>query len=138
VRSAAFVTGGLIPTSRRGSELNAYLHLADWLPTFCALAGVDPADKKAMAAGLPPIDGVDVMPQILGLNVSNAHDEIPLSSNALLDTVTGCVSFSLTLSLTSSLSFYVALSHFFDLFLALSPFLSCLHTPFIFYFFGSR
>jgi arylsulfatase I/J len=88
-RAASFAAGGLIPASRRGKVLDLYLHVADWLPTFCGLAGVDSADSKGDAAGLPPVDGVDVWPQISGGNTSEAHLELPLSSLALLDTVTG-------------------------------------------------
>eukprot|EP00933_Yihiella_yeosuensis_P018484 TRINITY_DN15154_c0_g1_i1.p1 TRINITY_DN15154_c0_g1~~TRINITY_DN15154_c0_g1_i1.p1 ORF type:complete len:236 (-),score=55.05 TRINITY_DN15154_c0_g1_i1:311-925(-) len=40
--------------------------MADWYTTFCALAGVDPSDDRAKAAGLPPVDGIDQSELILG------------------------------------------------------------------------
>ena len=33
-----------------------------WYATYCALAGVDPTDHKAAAAGLPPIDRSATLP----------------------------------------------------------------------------
>lgn len=88
-RAASFASGGLIPVARRGTTLNAYIHVADWLPTFCHLAGVDSTDTRAAAAGLPALDGVNIWPQVSGANLSDAHTELPLSSQALLDTQTG-------------------------------------------------
>lgn len=89
VRAAAFISGGLIPPSRQGSKLLLSIHVADWLPTFCRLAGLDSADRKAFAAGLPPVDGVDVWPQIVGTNTTEPHVEIVLSQTSILDVATG-------------------------------------------------
>ena len=63
--------------------------------TFCEIAGVDPTDTAAAAAGLPPIDSISAAP-LLGLvdgstgkgsrwKQAAARTEIHLSSMALLD-----------------------------------------------------
>ena len=40
IRVNAFVSGGFLPKERRGKTESGALHIADWLQTFCALAGV--------------------------------------------------------------------------------------------------
>ena len=79
VRVNAFVSGGFVPTSMRGKKLDGYVALADWYATFCALAGVDPADEKAQAAKLPPVDGLNMWPMLSGQNMTSPRTEIPLS-----------------------------------------------------------
>jgi len=59
IRVNALASGGVIPSSKRGTKLDDYIHMADWYATFCAIAGVDVHDQKAQAAGLPPVDGID-------------------------------------------------------------------------------
>ena len=88
-RVAAFVSGGFLPETRRGAVLrDVATHVADWYATFCAFAGVRPADEVAAAAGLPPVDGEDIWPTILGAGTpSRAY--LPLSDDALLETSTG-------------------------------------------------
>jgi hypothetical protein len=44
--------------------------------TYATMAGVDPADKIGEAAGVPPIDGFDVLPLVLGLNATSPRTEI--------------------------------------------------------------
>jgi len=46
------------PWSLFSSHINSSITAWDWYSTFCALAGVDPTDEKAKAAGLPPIDSI--------------------------------------------------------------------------------
>ena len=63
VRAPAFVNGGILPASVRGTQLggeHSYIHLADFFATFCALAGVSAVDEKAAAHHLPPIDSLDM------------------------------------------------------------------------------
>ena len=60
VRVSAFASGGLIPESKRGKVSDGIISVADVYSTLCALAGVDPFDKKGEAAGLPPVDGLDL------------------------------------------------------------------------------
>ena len=71
VRVPAFVTGGLLPAASRGTELSGFVSSEDWYPTFCALAGVEAADSRAAAAGLPGVDGFNLWPMLSGANASN-------------------------------------------------------------------
>jgi hypothetical protein len=64
IRLNAFVSGGFLPSSVLGTKSEGFCHIADWYATFCALAGVDATDARAAAAGLPPIDSLDVGPMI--------------------------------------------------------------------------
>jgi arylsulfatase I/J len=50
----------------------------DWYATFCALAGVDPEDARAAAAGLPPIDSLDLWPLLSGQNATSPRQEVVL------------------------------------------------------------
>ena len=61
-RVPAFVAGGLLPAASRGAVLSGFTASEDWYATFCALAGVEAADARAAAAGLPPPDGHDLWP----------------------------------------------------------------------------
>lgn len=60
IRVAAFISGGLVPEQLRGTTNNGIVHIADWYSTLAALAGEDPTDHRAAAAGLPPIDSIDM------------------------------------------------------------------------------
>ena len=55
-RAVAFIGGGFVPTTLRGSTNHAYMHVCDWYATLCRLAQVDAADSHP---GIPPIDSVD-------------------------------------------------------------------------------
>lgn len=66
IRMAAFASGGYLPPAVRGTVNEGIFHIADWYATFAALAGVDPTDEKAAAAGLPPIDSVNQWPYLSG------------------------------------------------------------------------
>ena len=84
VRVPSFAVGGLLPMAVRGKALrgpSAYIHIADWAPTFLALAGVASpfADARAAKAGLPPIDGLDVWPLLSGANLTSPRTHVPLS-----------------------------------------------------------
>ena len=73
VRVNAFAAGGLIPAAMRGNRSAAFCAIEDWYTTFCALAGVDPADERAAAAGLPPVDGLDLWPVLSGASASSGR-----------------------------------------------------------------
>ena len=81
IRLNAFVSGGFIPQHMRGSSVEAFMHLCDWYTTFCALAGADPYDHQAADAGLPPVDGLDMSPVIMGVNTSSPRHEIVIGSS---------------------------------------------------------
>lgn len=78
VRVNALVSGGYLPSSRFGTVIEGFSGVEDYYSTFCALAGVDPFDKQAEAAGLPPVDSVDIWPLITGQNLTSPHEEIVL------------------------------------------------------------
>jgi hypothetical protein len=78
VRVAAFSSGGAVAAAARGSKVEGLMSVADIYSSFCALAGVDPTDELGNAKGLPPIDGLDVSPMLLGTGVS-PRMEVPLA-----------------------------------------------------------
>ena len=82
-RVATAVSGGLVPAARRNATWTGVSHFADWYATFCALAGVDPTDTRAAAAGLPPVDGVDLRAAIMqGAASPRAGKPLFLASHA--------------------------------------------------------
>ena len=84
IRVNAFVTGGYLPENMRGQKTEGYIHIADWYATFCALAGVDPTDKRAEKAKLPPIDSMNMWPFVSGQNSTSPRTDIPASKNTLI------------------------------------------------------
>lgn len=78
VRSLAFVNGGALPDAMRGKTVEGFIHIADWYPTFCKMAGVDASDS---GPGKFPVDGLDVWPIISGENDTTLHEEIVLGYN---------------------------------------------------------
>ena len=78
VRSLAFANGGALPDSMRGKTSEGFIHIADWYPTFCKMAGVDPSDS---GPGKFPVDGFDIWPIISGENATTQHEEIVLGYN---------------------------------------------------------
>ena len=76
IRTNAFVSGGYIPSSRRGITLNKSLFaIEDWYATFLGRAGIkDPSDKKATDAGLPDIDSIDQWDVLNGTVLENLQE----------------------------------------------------------------
>merc|ERR1711920_102256 len=62
IRVNAFASGGFIPASERGIQVDKSIHIADWYATFCHLAGVDATDERAKMAGLPGVDSINQWP----------------------------------------------------------------------------
>jgi len=83
VRVASFAAGGVIPEARRGTTEQGLIHVCDWHATFCALAGVDPTDKKTEASKLPAIDSISVWPVVSSGAVS-PRTVIPLSTDSII------------------------------------------------------
>ncbi len=81
IRVNGFVSGGFIPPALRGTTYEGWIHLSDWYTTFCALAGVDPYDYRAEAAGLPPVDGLDFSGVLNGTNMTSPRTEIIIGSS---------------------------------------------------------
>jgi len=89
-RVAAFVSGGIVPESLRGTDSNLNTHVVDWYPTFSSLAGADPTDDPPVAPepadvneprkniygdkSYPPVDGVDVWPLLMEPGKHSALD----------------------------------------------------------------
>ncbi|KAJ8612920.1 hypothetical protein CTAYLR_006190 [Chrysophaeum taylorii] len=66
IRLAALVSGGLIPPANRKRSVDALLAINDIYATICAIANVSKVDEKAARLGLPPVDGQDFWPLVLG------------------------------------------------------------------------
>ena len=81
IRAAAFVSGGALPPARRGAVERARVSVEDWYATFCALAGVDPRDARGDAAGLPPVDGVNLWPLLSGANATPPRAEVVIGAD---------------------------------------------------------
>ena len=58
IRVNAFISGGFIPPAARGTVQSGLTAGWDWYATLAGLAGADPTDHRAAAAGLPPIDSI--------------------------------------------------------------------------------
>ena len=87
VRVSAMWGGGYLPPAARGTTSHGLVHIADYYMTLCLLAGLPAAecarDDLAAAAGLPPIDSLDVWPLVVegGAPVRN---EVPVGPDVLL------------------------------------------------------
>lgn len=84
IRVNAFVTGGAIPAAARNASLDALITAWDWYATFAALAGADPTDNAAAAAGLPPIDSLNMWPLLSGENASAPRTEVVIGETGAL------------------------------------------------------
>eukprot|EP01084_Bolivina_argentea_P128351 226885_1 len=81
VNVVAMISGGYLPQNRRGKELNGTIHIADIYATLCNIVGIDPTDSRAKAAGLPPIDSINMWPYILNTTDGpSPRTEVYLSS----------------------------------------------------------
>eukprot|EP01062_Namystynia_karyoxenos_P043778 TRINITY_DN3205_c0_g1_i1.p1 TRINITY_DN3205_c0_g1~~TRINITY_DN3205_c0_g1_i1.p1 ORF type:complete len:545 (+),score=180.56 TRINITY_DN3205_c0_g1_i1:90-1637(+) len=85
-RAAAFISGGFVPAPLRGTTSgNKLVHVTDWYPTFCRLAGVDPADDVVLGGKVRPIDGVDVWPLLTGSNLTQPRPATPTTEVSIID-----------------------------------------------------
>mmetsp|Transcript_22344 Transcript_22344/g.51800 ORF Transcript_22344/g.51800 Transcript_22344/m.51800 type:complete len:569 (+) Transcript_22344:28-1734(+) len=83
IRVNALVSGGLVPEVRRGSRLEGFATAWDWYATYAALAGVDPFDHRAAAAGLPQHDSLNLWPWLAGAADSPRKEVIVGETSAL-------------------------------------------------------
>lgn len=60
IRVPALLAGGALPAHATGTTSQSLVTAWDWYATYAALAAVDPTDEAAAAAGLPPIDSINV------------------------------------------------------------------------------
>lgn len=84
VRVNAFVSGGFIPAGVRGTESDHYMHIADWYATLCHVVGVDVADSKAEAFGLPPVDSINQWGVLSGASNQSVRTDVYLSAAAYI------------------------------------------------------
>ena len=82
VRVNAFAAGGLLPPAARGRVLEGLAAVEDLYVTFLRLAGLDPADARGGAAGLPPVEGLDLWPWLSGANATSPRTEVVLGACA--------------------------------------------------------
>ena len=80
VRVPAFISGGLVPPSERGTTKGGLLHVADWYSTFLGIAGVpDPANDPA--PGFAPVDSLDLWPWLSGAAPASPRTTLALDHN---------------------------------------------------------
>jgi arylsulfatase B len=91
VRVNAFVAGGWLPPPMHGRKLSGLGAVWDWYGTFAALGGVDPTDARAAAAGLPPIDSVNLWPYISCQAASSGRSQLGLGSSSCVKTWAECI-----------------------------------------------
>eukprot|EP00930_Biecheleria_cincta_P022706 TRINITY_DN16545_c2_g3_i1.p1 TRINITY_DN16545_c2_g3~~TRINITY_DN16545_c2_g3_i1.p1 ORF type:complete len:556 (+),score=69.19 TRINITY_DN16545_c2_g3_i1:124-1668(+) len=101
MRVAAFVSGGFVPESVRGTRYGGILHIVDWYPTFASLAGVDGSDDPPVpplpvvvsqpdrdiyqgGKSFPPVDGRYVWDNIIGKSQEVVHNSLWLSDEVLV------------------------------------------------------
>ena len=97
IRVNAFVSGGFLAPSVRGTRYSGLVALWDWYGTLCALAGVDPYDARAAAAGLPAVDSHDLSRVLVGTNLTSPRTELPLGTDPRASDLAGappCASFA--------------------------------------------
>lgn len=73
-----------LPQAVRGTVSSEMIHIADWYGTFSALAGVDPSDAWAAASGLPPVDSLNMVPLLTGVNTTSPRDTILVNKNLIV------------------------------------------------------
>jgi len=83
IRVNAFVSGGMLPESVRGTRSEALTAAWDWYATLAGLAGVSPTDERAAAAGLPPVDSHDLWPLLAGFNATSPRQELAIGTDGL-------------------------------------------------------
>eukprot|EP00602_Paraphysomonas_sp_CaronLab_P009079 CAMPEP_0185026322 /NCGR_PEP_ID=MMETSP1103-20130426/10261_1 /TAXON_ID=36769 /ORGANISM="Paraphysomonas bandaiensis, Strain Caron Lab Isolate" /LENGTH=435 /DNA_ID=CAMNT_0027559857 /DNA_START=483 /DNA_END=1790 /DNA_ORIENTATION=+ len=84
IRVNGFITGGYLPTERRGQRVEAIMSVADWYATYAHLAGLqeeDWEDTRAAAAGLPPIDSHNCWPVLMGVP-GECREELPIGDTS--------------------------------------------------------
>ena len=53
VRGSAFVYSEMLPADVRNTTYSGFMHISDWYPTICTLAGVNPNDTGAKLCPFP-------------------------------------------------------------------------------------
>ena len=91
MRVAAFISGGFVPPTLQGTaNSHTFMHVADWYPTVCGLAGADPTDDVKGSDGVVRgIDGKDQWAQLTQGSMVQPHDYIPLTIFTIIQPSTG-------------------------------------------------
>ena len=91
MRVAAFISGGFVPPALRGTtNSHTFMHVADWYPTLCGLAGADPTDDvKGLDGVVRGIDGKDQWAQLTQGSMVQPHDYLPLEFDTIIQPSTG-------------------------------------------------
>ena len=87
IRVAAFVSGGYLPPTARGTTCSGMISVADWYGTLARLAGdANPIDEKAAKAWppLPPIDSLDVWPLLIGQSTVSPRTVLPVDDVTII------------------------------------------------------
>ena len=89
-RVTAFLSGGYLPEHVRGTKTNSLVHVADWWPTMCTLAGIEDCTDKALFAKdggqtVHDIDGVNVWPMLMRTNLTQPRVLTPTTEVSLID-----------------------------------------------------
>lgn len=88
-RSTAFVSGGVVPASLRGSTSGTSLiHVADWYATFCRQAGVDPKDSAYVNGAYRDINSVDIWPMLTKVNATQPRLVTPTTEASIIKAAT--------------------------------------------------
>ena len=74
------MSGGALPGAMRGKKLEGLTCVWDIYATFAHLAGADPTDHSAAAAGLPPIDSINLWPYLSGQSAISPRSIVPIGS----------------------------------------------------------
>lgn len=83
IRVPAFMSGGFLPSSVRGTQSQEMIHIADWYRTFGeGIAGVDVTDQSAADSGLPPVDSLNMWPLLSGHSSVNPRSDAGYIANA--------------------------------------------------------
>jgi arylsulfatase I/J len=85
IRTNAFVSGGAIPESRRGSKETALVTGWDFYATHLAAAGISSiVDEAAQMAGLPDLDSINQWPLFTGANVTSPRVEMSIGDTTAM------------------------------------------------------
>ncbi|KAG5185240.1 arylsulfatase B-like protein, partial [Tribonema minus] len=103
VRSNAFMAGGFVPQAQRGSVADGLMGIEDFYATFCGVGGVVTlGGAKAAAAGLPPVDSLNMWPYLSGAVEASPRDLVVVSDGHQPQAVIDRLGYKLILGETSS------------------------------------
>ena len=80
IRVPAFVAGGFVPATVHGSVQSGLTAGWDWYRTLAGIAQVDPRDRRAEAAHLPPVESHDLWPLISGREATSPRKRIVMAT----------------------------------------------------------